>query len=99
MRVPAYLCAFTRALRKTPSLGAFQEPEGLTTRMYSDRTDNYCDAGVPRVILARLLFGLGGCTVICAAFPFVVNTARFVLFPLLFCGANTHMISQFPLLA
>jgi hypothetical protein len=35
-----------------------------------------CAPGVPRVILARLLLGLGGCALICAIFPFVVSTVR-----------------------
>lgn len=34
------------------------------------------DAGVPRVIMARLLFGLGGCALITALFPFIVQSAR-----------------------
>lgn len=33
-------------------------------------------SGVPRVILARLLFGLGGCALICAIFPFIIDSAR-----------------------
>lgn len=40
--------------------------------------DNACPSGVPKVILARLLFGLGGCALICALFPFVVTSIRWM---------------------
>ena len=33
-------------------------------------------SGVPKVILTRLLFGLGGCALICASYPFVVTSIR-----------------------
>ncbi|KAK9906401.1 hypothetical protein WJX75_001248 [Coccomyxa subellipsoidea] len=56
--------------------------------IFSAACDDWLDLkfGVPRVILARLLFGLGGCTVICAAFPFVVNTARSLLLLIVILG-------------
>ncbi|BDA46393.1 hypothetical protein COCOBI_08-4860 [Coccomyxa sp. Obi] len=49
--------------------------------IFSAACDDWLDLkfGVPRVILTRLLFGLGGCALICAVFPFVVNTARSLL--------------------